>query len=169
MNTLSSAAQGTRWDSRSKRHLTTHTKGKYHTVKRTSAELRFHQLLIHLSVELLFFRFDLNTVTWLLHLVKKRGELYPPFLVPGGAIAQVHQFIHLLHRFDGGHLKPQHKKCCCCVCLMTANRVLFFSTSMWHQTQKSQMCRWCCLCKQTLVSCQHTTWIEWLTEKTLSG
>lgn len=38
-------------------------------------------------------------------LVKERGELYPPLLVPGGAVAQVHQVLHLLHRLDGGHLQ----------------------------------------------------------------
>lgn len=36
--------------------------------------------------------------------MEERGELYPPFLVPGSTIAQVYQLIHLLHCFDGGHL-----------------------------------------------------------------
>lgn len=37
--------------------------------------------------------------------MEKCSELYPPFLMPGGTVAQVHQFIHLLHGFDGGHLE----------------------------------------------------------------
>lgn len=37
--------------------------------------------------------------------MEKCSELYPPLLMPGGTIAQVHQFIHLLHCFDGGHLE----------------------------------------------------------------
>lgn len=39
------------------------------------------------------------------HLMEKCGQLDPPFLMPGGTVAQVHHVLHLLHCFDGGHLK----------------------------------------------------------------
>lgn len=39
------------------------------------------------------------------YLMEKRGKLYSPFLMPSGTIAQVHQVLHLLHCFDGGHLE----------------------------------------------------------------
>lgn len=38
-------------------------------------------------------------------LVEERGELYPPLLIPGSAVAQVHQVLQLLHCLDGGHLQ----------------------------------------------------------------
>lgn len=38
-------------------------------------------------------------------LMEEGGELYPPLLIPGSAVAQVHQVFHLLHRLDGGHLQ----------------------------------------------------------------
>lgn len=37
--------------------------------------------------------------------MEKCGQLDPPFLMPGGTVAQVHHVLHLLHCFDGGHLK----------------------------------------------------------------
>lgn len=39
------------------------------------------------------------------YLMEKCGKLYPPFLMPSGTIAEVHQVLHLLHCFDGGHLE----------------------------------------------------------------
>lgn len=39
------------------------------------------------------------------YLMEKRGKLYPPFLMPSGTIAQVHQVLHLLHCFNGSHLE----------------------------------------------------------------
>lgn len=36
--------------------------------------------------------------------MEESSELNPPFLMPSGTIAQVHQVLHLLHCFDGGHL-----------------------------------------------------------------
>lgn len=42
--------------------------------------------------------------------MEKCGQLYPPFLVPRGPVAQVHQVLHLLHCFDGGHLDTVTKQ-----------------------------------------------------------
>lgn len=48
----------------------------------------------------------LNKKNWRVYnLMEKCSELYPPFLMPSGTIAQVHQVLHLLHCFDGGHLE----------------------------------------------------------------
>lgn len=37
--------------------------------------------------------------------MEKCSELDLPLLMPGGAVAQGHEVIHLLHCFDGGHLE----------------------------------------------------------------
>lgn len=37
--------------------------------------------------------------------MEESRKFYPPLLVPGSAVAHIHQLIHLLHRLNGHHLQ----------------------------------------------------------------